>query len=595
MESAVDPATVSRPARRDRVVDGTLVVVAVLPVVLAVARSIANRYVPVTDDALLTIRAWDVFSRNIPLLGSGTSASSAIGEPMSNLGPWQFYLASVPVRLFGPGPGVAIAMGALNATYVAGAMWIGRRLAGRAGLLAVGLPMAVLAHAMGSELLYDIWQPNAMLLPSITLAVAFAAVVAGHARLLPAVVALASLVAQTHLSYVYSGAAAVVVGLVVTAWATRSADEDRARTARRCLAGSAVVLAVAWLPTIIEQLAGPGEGNLSRLLRAVGKQETLGPAGAARLIARQMVSYPWFTRPGFRDGPPAVIAFERGRRELDHLASPVTATIALAATVVVALVLVIVGWRRRDRVARSCGLVTLGVLAVGVGTASALPFGTFGVAGHHTRFVTGTLTALVALVALGSVSLLHRPRLPTTLGRATTGLAAAVLVAVSGANLPAFTQPLSGPASESFLHPTVHRLDQQLGVLEGRGVLAIDARFWFFGERYASSLFLELTRRGVPFRTDSDVDVRQLGEGRRLDGPVDGTIILAQGDDAVTPPNGFERVVFLAGLGPLERGELDSLRALTAPTRRQQRRLERLEHDYLQDTVAVFYRPGSPG
>ena len=65
------------------------------------------------------------------------------------------------------------------------------------------LACAALTWVMGSELLIDIWQAHALLLPFL----AYLVLMVGHrgrqARWVPWAAAVASLLVQTHISYVY--------------------------------------------------------------------------------------------------------------------------------------------------------------------------------------------------------------------------------------------------------------------------------------------------------------------------------------------------------------------------------------------------------
>ena len=130
--------------------------------------------------------------------------------------------------------------------------------------------------SMGSELLIDIWQPALLLrfaLVALTIAVACGGVI-----MLPVWVGVASLIVQTHVAYVYAVGVLVVVvtaSLVLQLRAARG-DARWASIARRVLRAKAflwtlVVLALAWIQPLWEQLFGKGEGNLQRLATHAGE------------------------------------------------------------------------------------------------------------------------------------------------------------------------------------------------------------------------------------------------------------------------------------------------------------------------------------
>ena len=62
---------------------------------------------------------------------------------------------------------------------------------------------AGLVWTLGSELLYDPWQPNVLVLPFWLLLITIWAVVADHVSLLPLAVIVGSFVMQTHLGYLF--------------------------------------------------------------------------------------------------------------------------------------------------------------------------------------------------------------------------------------------------------------------------------------------------------------------------------------------------------------------------------------------------------
>ena len=68
---------------------------------------------------------------------------------------------------------------------------------------------------MGSELLIDIWQAHALLLPFLAYLVLMVGMADGQARWVPWAAAVASLLVQTHISYVYVLAVVTAAALAV--------------------------------------------------------------------------------------------------------------------------------------------------------------------------------------------------------------------------------------------------------------------------------------------------------------------------------------------------------------------------------------------
>ena len=65
-------------------------------------RAYRRGWMPYGDDAYFSVRAWDVFSRDIPLLGTSSSGTGRVTrQAINHPGPLQFDLLAVPARLLG--------------------------------------------------------------------------------------------------------------------------------------------------------------------------------------------------------------------------------------------------------------------------------------------------------------------------------------------------------------------------------------------------------------------------------------------------------------------------------------------------------------
>ena len=257
-------------------VAGAVVLVAVLPVVVATIRAVARGWVPLNDDAYFSIRAFDVFSSNIPLVGMATSASLNAGRHLNHPGPLLFDWLAIPVRMFGSTDGVAIGIGLLNCLAIAGAAWVAFRRGGLLLLVPAMIVTSALAWSMGSELLFEPWQPHSLMLPFLCFLFLAWGLVDGDLVLLPVAVGLGSLLLQTHVSYVYLVPALGIVGVIGLGVRLRArmrdpsapADGAVGRQIRVVLAVTAVVLVVCWFQPVLEQVTRGG--NLSGLLDASG-------------------------------------------------------------------------------------------------------------------------------------------------------------------------------------------------------------------------------------------------------------------------------------------------------------------------------------
>jgi hypothetical protein len=336
-----------------RLVRIALTAVVIVPIVTAVVRALRRDWFAVGDDALLYIRVRDVLTHHHPWLGSWTSASRSLGVDLNNPGPIYADLLAPFAHLLPPGPGAAIGVGFANALSVVAISAAAHRLGGwalqRWALLACG----ALTWAMGSQLLFDIWQAHALLLPFLLYLLVLMGLATGdvgHVRwTVPSLVVIGSLLVQTHLSYVYVlgllSPVAVVAALVVRHRQRVSTSASAAIWASlrsRSAAWSAGVFLILWTQPLIEQFAGDGEGNLSRLASSAGGGEvTVGFRTAAQIVASVMALPPWWTRGGFStvvptttriadtpDGPRVIVA------GMPSAAVTVVALLALVAVLV---------------------------------------------------------------------------------------------------------------------------------------------------------------------------------------------------------------------------------------------------------------------
>jgi hypothetical protein len=67
-----------------------------IPVVVATTHAVDAGWIPTSDDAIVAVRAFDVFSAYPPLVGQYTQSSPLIGEVTYGLGPLLSWLLAVP-------------------------------------------------------------------------------------------------------------------------------------------------------------------------------------------------------------------------------------------------------------------------------------------------------------------------------------------------------------------------------------------------------------------------------------------------------------------------------------------------------------------
>ena len=550
--------------RRGWIVPTLALALAALPLVVATVRTLSGGWMAIGDNGLILLRAEDVATAHHPLLGTWTSASQAAGRTISNPGPLWFDVLAPFVKVAGPSVGLAVAVMVANLAAIAGAAWAAQRVGGQRAMVLTTALSAGLAWSLGSELLFDPWQPHAMLLPFWCLLVMCWALAAGDLLMAPFVVAIASLLVQTHLSFVYVvaiiGAATVVMtsaGLVRMARAGGAVWDAERSWLQRIGLWTAGVGVLAWCQPLWDQFFG--EGNLGGLLGSSGSggdNERVGLTLGARFVASVVALPPWWTRPGFSSiiRATGVVDDPKGRTLAEGDVAGGTAALAGLLAVAVVLAVVIVAGRRW----RSRPILTLGVLAA-VAVVAALvsmvfmPIGVIGISPHQMRWLwpISAFVLLAVVVAAAEWSPLRRVAVPA-------GLAATGLLAVL--NLPTYAAP-EGPTADRADTGTAMALVDQLDDYRPDEPMLFDISVLRFAEPYSGPVLAALARNGVDVVVEDDGMVRQLGERRRASGDERLRLALLEGAAAEQPPEGARTVALVEGLEPDEESELAALSA----------------------------------
>lgn len=182
-------------------------------------------------------------------------------------GPLWFYALAVPYRLLG-NDSLALALGVLllQAGFAVLLVLAADRWLGRTAGVATLAGVVLLYVGQGGDVMRAVWNPYALLLPTVLLLV-LAAVAAGTGspRALAAGALTASFLVQTHV-----GTVVPVAALVVTAgpawavvWWRRGHRVTRAEGYGTALLAGLTVLA--WVPPVVQQLR-PGTGNMTLML-----------------------------------------------------------------------------------------------------------------------------------------------------------------------------------------------------------------------------------------------------------------------------------------------------------------------------------------
>jgi hypothetical protein len=564
-DTAVDGQSNEPAAETDRRISWLValsVVAALAPIVVATIRAIARGWIPPSDDAIFALRAHDVFTHNTPLLGPVSSVSLDAGRVVNHPGPLFFDALAIPERLFGLASGAAIGTALVNCLAVIGIALVARR---RGGSVLVVMSMgaaAILGWAMGSEILFEPWQPHILILPFLCLLVLVWSVSCGDLALLPWTVLVASFLLETHLSYVVLVPVLALWGLIGLGIELRRRRRDepdawpalRTRT-WRTVGIAAGVLFLCWLQPLIEQVTTT-RGNFTRLLDSAQttQNSVFGWGLATRLVATVLSLPPFWFRPGFSD---------------DFLGSqgwtPPSLLVSLLSLGALGLVLAVCFWiarRAADRISSRAIITTVVAIGAGVVTAERNPVGTIGIAPHVLRWLWpiaafATFAIAATLVRGWNASGRQVPNL--------IGAFVAVAVLFGALNLP--TANLSGgPNASEYAIPAIKGMERQLGVLDGKGPFLIDGLLDEIFDPYGPSLIPELDRRGFAFVAKDPLLSRQLGPNREFTGKNARTALFVRSGVAAREPlPGTKRVAFFDDLSPTKRRALKRLVAELTP------------------------------
>lgn len=517
MTTSAEPQS-SGPGRLAR---AGLIAIVALPIVAAAVRSVRRSWFPIGDSALLYIRAGDVFTRHHPLLGSWTSASQSLGENINNPAPTYDFLIAPFAHLLPPGPGAAIGVAVVNIGAVIAISAASRYIGGWAMQRWMLVAAAALAWLMGSELLIDMWQPHALLLPFLLFLVLLVGCAAGISRVLPFAAGVGSLLVQTHLGYVFITGLLILIVIGIIWWQHHPIDwrsiPDLARS--RITVVTLLVLLVLWAHPLYEEFFGEGRGNLTRLVsNTSGGSLTLGWAYATEVTGSIMALPWWWARGGFA-GPITnnqTLSPDGSSLVLVGLPSLAVALLSLLAlTVGLGLLTRLAHRRGRSMHAAAGALVTASIPAVVI-SLSKLTIGPVGFATHHVRWLWSLAIFVTFAAAWIAVDIWSESQSESRT-KWVTPTAIGLMVLFSVLNLGYKAQP-EGPAVDYAAMPAMRRAFPEIAALAGHDPVLYDISNLRAFEPYSSAMMMRMQELGIEFRVTDEGFVRQLGNNRRADG-----------------------------------------------------------------------------
>ena len=532
-------------------------------IALSTARGLRRGYETIGDNSLLELRGFDVLRTNHPWLGTWTSASLSSGVDMNNPGPLLFDVMALPIRLFGGPAGVAIGIATLNIVVVWLVGWVTYRIGGATASLTALTITAGLVWTLGSELVYDPWQPNVLILTFWLVMVLVWATAADHVGMFPLLFGFATFALQTHL--VFSYLVPVLLVFAVTCALARRWKRGPGRFAdlRGPTRNSLIVLAVLWFQPLWEQFFGDGQGNMSRLLQtAVGggssesETTTTGLALAIRQMGAVLALPPFWGRGGFNTSIPGSTWIETpGGRVLSAPGLRMLGPALIGLVIVIALIAL--AWRtvrRSDQQYLVPAFWTLAVaLTTGFVTLVITPIDILGLSPHKARWlwVFGAFTTyLLVMAVLTALTVQHRQRV---LG-VVVALGAVALVAT----IPTYYNP-SGPVYFNAAAPAIADLRSQVDDYfsndpDAPDAVLFDPEGMGFAEPYTSPVMAQLAASGVDLYVESSSLVRQIGNGRQApadltdsDGQPLPLVYVRAGQEALDDPPGAVRIAFHDG------------------------------------------------
>jgi hypothetical protein len=398
---------------------------------------------------------------------------------------------------------------------------------------------------MGSEMLFDIWQAHALLLPFLLLLVLMVGCTAGQRACIPWTAFVGSVLIQTHISYAYVLGALFVAALGVAWWTHRPVERSavwRGLTSRTA-AITAAVMVLCWIQPLYEQLFSEGRGNLTRLAsNAGGGDVTLGLTDATKITGAIIALPPWWMRSGYSTTVPitqVTPTTDGYRLELTGVPGLAISVLALLAVVSLLVALTVAAHRRGLLAATCAGALCAVAVPITVVALSKLTIGTVGFSSHHVRWVWPLSVFITFSAVWMATEIWTASRSDATTNAGADRSAAwfdwvsvGLIVILSVANLSYLERP-DGPVAAYETMPAMRRALPRIGVLAGHDPVVYDVSNLRVFEPYSSTMMMRMQELGIEFRVTDEGLVRQLGPSRRADGTETTRVFQLQGVEAL--------------------------------------------------------------
>lgn len=262
---------------------------------IALVVRVGGDYHPSADQALIELQIRDIGHHPVLL---GPYSRFGWFHP----GPILYYLLWLPYRLTGSSSlSLCFAALVVNAATVAAIALVARRRGGLPLVLLTLFLVGLLTSSLGAQFFRDVWNPSITVLPFVLLVLLVWSMSCGEAWALPMTAGVGTFLVQTHVSYGFVTAATIaagVIGAAITGWRRRddAHHPDRVRSWLRMAAVTGLVLAVLWLPVVLQQITRePGNlGEVLRFFRDHGREHSY--ADAWHVLASQLSIWPDWLR-----------------------------------------------------------------------------------------------------------------------------------------------------------------------------------------------------------------------------------------------------------------------------------------------------------
>jgi hypothetical protein len=480
------------------------------------------------DAGYFTVRSRDVLTAHHPWLGAWSSASLRLGANVRNLGPLQLDLLA-PFTKVDPYAGTAVGVGVVASASVVAVWWSARRVLGPTGAGAAMLATLALEATVGLQAFIDPRQQFYLLMPYWALLWLIWAVACGQGAAIAPLVFTASLIAQTHFTYLLQTLLLVAAGLVMYLAAVRTRWQE-ARATRALLIGLGVGL-VCWAQPLWDQFFGAR--NLGAVLSNRGANDGAGWARGAEVIAGTTLRPPRLWLPG------TIADYDLPA----DLPSGLSARVVVVVWLVLLVGSAVIAWRRQLR--RLALLAVTGVVSLiaALAAAASIPASVFGLIAQNYLWMWPTGVFLTTGVVAGVAAALPAVRqwLAGTGGAVVFASAGAVLVFVVPRNVDDFAPVESvKSAGERVGRPLVDQFAAGLRRYGVRGPVLVDnASRAAFGSYVPYTFLAELQAAGIEFTfAPGDGNLFRFGSERCEDGDATARIVLADAGGDPQPRDG---------------------------------------------------------